>query len=100
MFLLRVLMIVALTATAIPALSSDILATSLTGEIRDAESGQLLPARLYIQSADGAKWFFAKSADPNLVTVATAPSALGLWVARSSARAPDQMALAGIRQSQ
>lgn len=37
----------------------------LRGEIRDAESGQLLPARLYIQSADGMKWFFAKSAAPN-----------------------------------
>jgi hypothetical protein len=36
----------------------------LRGEIRDAESGQLLPARLYIQSAEGTKWFFAKSGDP------------------------------------
>ncbi len=36
----------------------------LHGEIRDADSGRLLPARLYIQSADGTKWFFAKSADP------------------------------------
>lgn len=35
----------------------------LRGEIRDAETGLLLPARLYIQSADGARWFFAKSAD-------------------------------------
>jgi hypothetical protein len=37
-------------------------AATLTGEIRDADTGELLPARLYIQSADG-KWFFAKSAD-------------------------------------
>ena len=63
MSLLRVLMIVGLTGFAIPALSADSSSASLRGEIRDAESGQLLPARLYIQSADGAKWFFAKSAD-------------------------------------
>jgi hypothetical protein len=36
-------------------------AATLTGEIRDAETGELVPARLYIQSADG-KWFFAASA--------------------------------------
>ncbi|TXT36581.1 MAG: hypothetical protein FD138_937 [Planctomycetota bacterium] len=46
-----------------PAFSADTPNVSLRGEIRDAESGDLLPARLYIQSADGAKWFFAKSAD-------------------------------------
>ncbi len=44
-------------------ISADLPAVPLRGEIRDAESGQLLPARLYIQSADGTKWFFAKSAD-------------------------------------
>ncbi len=43
--------------------SAEPSAVPLRGEIRDAESGQLLPARLYIQSADGTKWFFAKSAD-------------------------------------
>ena len=43
--------------------SADPSAVPLRGEIHDAESGQLLPARLYIQSADGTKWFFAKSAD-------------------------------------
>ena len=43
--------------------AEDLPAVSLRGEIRDADSGQLLPARLYIQSADGTKWFFAKSAD-------------------------------------
>jgi hypothetical protein len=37
-------------------------AATLTGEIRDAESAELLPARIYIQSADG-KCFFARSAD-------------------------------------
>lgn len=45
------------------AFSADPSMVSLRGEIRDAESGQLLPARLYIQSADGTKWFFAKSAN-------------------------------------
>lgn len=44
-------------------LAAQLPAAELRGEIRDADSGQLLPARLYIQSADGAKWFFAKSAD-------------------------------------
>ncbi len=37
---------------------------ALRGEVRDAETGQPLPARLYIHSGDG-RWFFAKSADPN-----------------------------------
>ena len=37
----------------------------LRGEVRDAESKQLVPCRLYVNSADGAKWFFPKSADPN-----------------------------------
>jgi hypothetical protein len=46
-----------------PAISADPPNITLRGEIRDAESGEPLPARLYIQSADGAKWFFAKSAD-------------------------------------
>ncbi|MBC7818875.1 MAG: hypothetical protein IAG10_18455 [Planctomycetaceae bacterium] len=45
------------------AFPADPPAVPLRGEIRDADSGQLLPARLYIQSADGTKWFFAKSAD-------------------------------------
>lgn len=38
-------------------------AAELRGEIRDADSGEMLPARISIQSADGTKWFFAKSAD-------------------------------------
>ncbi len=38
-------------------------AAELRGEIRDAESQQLVAARLMIQHADG-RWFFAKSADP------------------------------------
>lgn len=37
-------------------------AATLTGEVRDADTGELLPARLYIQNDDG-KWFFARSAD-------------------------------------
>ena len=45
------------------AISAEAPNVALRGEIRDVESGVLLPARLYIQSADGAKWFFAKSAD-------------------------------------
>ncbi len=64
MSLARVLMIASLTAFVLPLLSGKLPAALLQGEIRDAESGQLLPARLYIQSADGTKWFFAKSADP------------------------------------
>ena len=63
MSLARVLMIVGLTALVLPSITGELRAASLQGEIRDAESGQLLPARLYIQSADGTKWFFAKSAD-------------------------------------
>lgn len=42
-----------------------LIAAELRGEIRDAASGELLPARITIQSADGAKWFFAKSANAN-----------------------------------
>ena len=42
-------------------ITSPVTAATLTGEIRDADTGELLPARIYIQSADG-KWFFAKSA--------------------------------------
>jgi len=37
--------------------------TLVTGEIRDAESGRLIPARLYIQRSDG-RFFFATSASP------------------------------------
>src|SRR5687767_3927149 len=33
----------------------------LTGEVADSVSGEILPARIYIQSEDG-KWFFPKSA--------------------------------------
>lgn len=61
MFEWRVLSVVCM----IGMLAAQLPAAELHGEIRDAESGQLLPARLYIQSADGAKWFFAKSADAN-----------------------------------
>lgn len=43
-------------------MAANCTAATLTGEIRDADSGRLLPARIYIQSADG-RWFFAKSAD-------------------------------------
>lgn len=59
MFGWRVLSVVCM----IGMLSAQLPAAELRGEIHDADSGQLLPARLYIQSADGAKWFFAKSAD-------------------------------------
>lgn len=59
MFGWRVLSVVCM----IGMLAAQLPAAELHGEIRDADSGQLLPARLYIQSADGAKWFFAKSAD-------------------------------------
>lgn len=37
-------------------------AALVTGQIVDADSRAILPARLYIQSADG-KWFFPKSAE-------------------------------------
>ncbi|MFM9965670.1 MAG: hypothetical protein ACKV2Q_31170 [Planctomycetaceae bacterium] len=63
MLLVRVWWIVALTTLLLSTLSDELSAATLQGEIRDSDSGQLLPARLYIQSADGAKWFFAKSAD-------------------------------------
>ena len=43
----------------------ELIAAVLRGEIRDAESGELLPARISIQSEDGTKWYFAKSADTN-----------------------------------
>ncbi len=64
MSLVRLLMIVGLAGCFVSEWSGSGHAASLQGEIRDADSGRLLPARLYIQSADGAKWFFAKSADP------------------------------------
>jgi hypothetical protein len=35
---------------------------TLTGEIRDAATGQLVAARLYVRSSQG-QWFFARSAD-------------------------------------
>ena len=38
--------------------------TTLRCEVVDADSGELLPARIYVQSSDG-QWFFAKSASPN-----------------------------------
>lgn len=63
MSLVRVRWVVGLAGILMAALSDVSLAGSLRGEVRDADSGQLLPARLYIQSADGTKWFFAKSAD-------------------------------------
>ena len=63
MSLARVLLIVGLAGFVLPMRSGELPAAALLGEIRDADSGQLLPARLYIQSADGSKWFFAKSAD-------------------------------------
>ena len=64
MSLARVLLIVSLAGFVLPQRSGESFGAVLQGEIRDSESGQLLPARLYIQSADGANWFFAKSADP------------------------------------
>jgi hypothetical protein len=36
----------------------------LRGKIRDAVSGELIPARLSVQSADRARWYFVKSSDP------------------------------------
>ena len=36
----------------------------LRGEVVDAETGNPLPARVYIRSADG-RWFFARSASPD-----------------------------------
>jgi len=38
-------------------------AAMVTGEIVDARTGRLIPARLYIQ-ADSGRWFFAESASP------------------------------------
>ena len=43
-----------------PGANHKLLASELRGEIRDADSGELLPARISIQSAEGAKWFFAR----------------------------------------
>ncbi|MBG85348.1 MAG: hypothetical protein CMO80_00395 [Verrucomicrobiales bacterium] len=40
---------------------AQLLAASLIGEIRDSESGQFLPARIYVQDQTG-KWFFPESA--------------------------------------
>ena len=37
---------------------------ALRGRVVDAQSGELLAARVYIRSADG-RWFFAKSASPD-----------------------------------
>ncbi|MEO8350080.1 MAG: CehA/McbA family metallohydrolase [Chthoniobacteraceae bacterium] len=38
-------------------------AVTVSGSVVDADSGQVLPARVYIHSSDGA-WFFPKSASP------------------------------------
>src|SRR5689334_16438986 len=42
-------------------IGSHVRAATVTGEIVDADSGTILPARVYVQSQDG-KWFFPKSA--------------------------------------
>jgi hypothetical protein len=38
---------------------------SVSGTVRDADSGNTLPCRLYVQSLDTGTWHFATSADPN-----------------------------------
>lgn len=48
------------TLIALLFLSSHAFAATITGEIVDADSGKILPARVYIQSQEG-KWFFPKS---------------------------------------
>src|SRR5262245_50435249 len=45
-------------------LSIPLHAAIVTGEIVDAKSGELIPARLYIQ-ADAGSWHFAQSASPS-----------------------------------
>ena len=47
--------------------------TALEGEVVDAASGAALPARVYIQAADG-RWFFVKSASPQGTAVAYSKS--------------------------
>ena len=37
---------------------------TLRGEVVDADTGRLLPARVYVRSSDG-QWFFARSASPD-----------------------------------
>jgi len=56
---MRILFITAFLAALFGSTSAP--AATLTGEIRDEATGQLVAARLYIQSAEG-KWFFARSA--------------------------------------
>jgi len=46
--------------TKVESANSDV---SVTGRVTDAETGQPLPARLYIQHEDG-RWFHPRSADP------------------------------------
>src|SRR5262245_59545563 len=47
-------------------LASRLRAATVTGEIVDSRSGQLIPARLYIQAEDG-RWFFATSPDGSAI---------------------------------
>jgi hypothetical protein len=60
MFAPRIVGLFALWLLAAPGLPADKTAP-LRGEILDAASGKPLPARLYIEHADG-RWFFARSA--------------------------------------
>lgn len=39
------------------------VATEITGSVVDAESGSILPCRLYAQNVNSGEWHFAKSAD-------------------------------------
>ena len=56
----RIVRLVPIFAILVPASA---LAATLTGEIRDAASGERIAARVYLRSDAGA-WFFPKSADP------------------------------------
>ncbi len=62
--LLRVGLIIVIVGVAV-AVRADDAAGVLRGEVRDADSKQLVQCRLYVNSADGVNWFFPKSADPN-----------------------------------
>lgn len=58
--LLVVLILLGATRSARPDAQSDKPSTPLRGEVLDADIGKPLPARVYVQSAEGA-WFFPKS---------------------------------------
>ena len=55
---------IAAVISAVSLLNSVVVATEVTGSVVDAESGNNLPCRLYVQNVGSGEWHFATSTDP------------------------------------